>query len=163
VALPLDGWLFVANDFESWYDGVPGHWVSCGAAAISWENAEAVAYGNGLRLLVANFGSNAHVEYSPTWSTDQEWQVSWGLTEAVVLPEIYCSGQPSGWVAIRNYKSMFFDGVTSENGLAFTGCNGHSTNTTYLWNESWTKLNSALVSAGYSNDVQSIVTVFPHL
>jgi hypothetical protein len=93
VALPADGWMFMANDFESWWTG--SGWASCGAAAINWENAEAVAYSpSGLRLLVANFGSDAHAEYSPTWTLDQVWQVSWNLDEAIVLPEIYVPAKP---------------------------------------------------------------------
>jgi hypothetical protein len=111
-------------------------------------------------LLVANFGSDANAEYSPTWSIDQVWQVSWGLTEAIAFPEIFCAGQPAQWVHVYQHEPLIFDAVTSENAATFQYCNGHSANQTYTWQESWNNLNNALVNAGVSNHVKPIVTIF---
>jgi hypothetical protein len=159
VALPLDGWMFVANDFEAWHNSSTG-WASCGTGAINWENAETVAYGNGLQLLVANFGSDAHTEWPGTWSIDQVWQVSWGLSEAIAFPEIYCRGQPPEWVAVYQHKPLYFAAVTDES-AAITNCYGSSQNHTYSWQGAWNALNNALVNIGVTNHVEPVVTIFP--
>ncbi|HEX8938657.1 MAG TPA: hypothetical protein VF763_00720 [Candidatus Limnocylindrales bacterium] len=145
-----------ADDFEVWWDS-QDNWGACGAGAVAWLNAYTAATTD----FMDDFGSDGNAENSSLWSVAQVYDVSWGIGAAVPLPEIYCSGQQQEWVGIRRYGTMTFFGVSSENGAYFgNGCNGSSYTNTYTWQQSWNNLNNSLTSAGYSNDLYSVATIF---
>ena len=146
-----------ANDIEDWQTG---SWNACGAGAENW--LYAFTNGTASQDLMQDFGSDGNAENSSAWTVAQVYDVSWGIGLAVPLPEIYCNGQQTEWAGtIRKYGTMVFSGVTSENGSYWGSPCASSTNYyTYTWQQSWDQLESALVSNGFSNDLDSVVTIF---
>jgi hypothetical protein len=145
------------NDFESWTDalgapqGTPT-WQACGAGATNWYA------GLETSTPVTNFdyGDEANVQPTP-WTQDQVYQVAQGESGALVLPEIYCSGNAPEWVTLRDQYIMQFSGVTSENSGGTCGKLNGTPTPDYSWTESYNELNNALTNNAtpYANDVFS--------
>ena len=157
VTAPTYVYRRAANDIESWYGTSGfGSWVACGLGAEAWfDGYEEYILGNW--TYVTNFGSNGNVEYSPQWTIQQVYDVMHGRSTALGYPQIFCSGQTTGWVNIQSYSYLSFTGVTSENAHS-TICTGSTR--TYTWDGSWTALHNALNSAGYLDFVGHYVTSF---
>jgi hypothetical protein len=136
------------NDIESWYGEFDDGWVSCGIGTKSW--IDGYEQGSYTRYMV-NFGSNAHAEYSPQWTLDEQWQVSWGKASAYMYPQIYCYGVAPSWISIRQYSYMTFFGVISDNAQSSL-CGSQ----TLTWQQSWNDLEYQLNLNGYYNALNRI-------
>lgn len=132
-----------ANDIEAWNDPeLFGPWKACGAGTVAWLEGYA-SVPNAPRNI--NFGSNVYVEYQPEWTRDQLYRVS-GAYPSVALPQIYCTGQPEGWVDMRRDYFIRYFGVTATDGI---GRCGEDENAPKMleWYEAWDTLYEALSQA----------------
>ncbi len=130
-----------ANDFEDWtYTYSNGTtWYSYGSDAETWEtyyyNAFATKSGN--YYYVADFGDQAAYQGlgAPYWTNAEVYDLAWGFWAGISYPEIYYSGNQIGWQQLQaSYPSLWFGGVTSENGYGGS----------YTWLQSWQTLNNAI-------------------
>jgi hypothetical protein len=141
-----------ANDIEDWsVSGDP--WSACGDGIENWFTG----YSGVTTIDDYDFGNEPYPKNSPQWMQRQVYDVSYGNSEAVPLPEIYCVAGVDDWKDLSNLFVMFFEGVTSSNGSA--GCDG---GTTYTWSVAWTTFDTALrlTPTPQSNGVASDSTAF---
>lgn len=141
------------NDIESWI-GTPGFdtWKTCGSGTLNWFTG----YKSRTSTLNIDYGNNPHGEDSGSWSIYETYQVTWGDTVALNMPEIYCngSGWAPSWVPIRAYAYMSFGGVASLNG------GPGACTPTLTWQTSWTSLDQALSGGGFPGSLQSYAIIF---
>jgi len=131
------------NDFEGW---VPtgGGFSTYGSDAVNW----LTSYTNvGSTGLYYNYGDECYNESgSPYWSQYQVYQVSYGISVAEVLPEVYnTTAQPTQWATLTTYMNTNYSDLIFYNGII-----GDSS-----WSTGWTNFNNDLVNAGFYNYLDS--------
>lgn len=133
-----------ANDFETWIgEGANTY----GSDAVSWMNA----YNNTSAGICWNYGSECEA-ISSRWSKSQQFNVSYGISCAKVLPQIYDNNidtMAQQWTDLAVYENnlgnyIYFDGILG--------------NSNY-WSTAWTTFNTKLTNATLSNRLGSTVTI----
>lgn len=134
--------VYGANDIESWAGSFSNGWVATGTDSTDWCQAYNNVSGSQTTI---DYGSEAYVEDPSVWTQQQVYDCAYGYLDDIVLPEIYYSGEATDWQGLYNdYSSLFFNGITSENGAGGT----------LSWQSGWADLNNA--TGG--NDVYSWAT-----
>ncbi|WP_207643904.1 hypothetical protein [Desulfosporosinus acidiphilus] len=133
------------NDIESWYGT---GFIAYGSDTVNWCNA----YNSRTHMRMLNYGSDASSEYPSGWTKQQVYSVSWGLSDDLVMPEIYYNSQASQWQGIYDYNTnLYIWGTTSEYGYGGS----------LSWSDAWNALNNAITNDPThpnSNDVQASAT-----
>lgn len=136
-------WAQMVNYLNSWIKGPPGpDWsailtawgaidaeppYNSAAVTRAWADGYASAYSSTLRSFYLNFGSCDSCPYfgCPTctpalfgWSLDDIWYVSWGITPAYSLPEIYTF---SGSTADEWYRMSLYGYTAHNSPIIFKG------------------------------------------
>ncbi len=150
--------VYSANDIETWdHENWPPpnqEWSACGAGVRDWF----YGYMSQSTITNYNFGDNPNNKIPERWSIPDVWLVSWGFPPALVLPQIYCTGDgwAASWPSIRQYNPMIFSGISSDNQQGPNTCGAGVTSLT--WQAAWGGpygLNTALTNHGYPNIVES--------
>jgi hypothetical protein len=134
---------WAGNDIEAWNNEFPNG-VACGKGTVSWYDGFLTTAPNRPHL---NFGSNAFIENTAYWTPYELYQVSYAKPNAVIAPQIYCSGQIDQWVNFRRYYNVMYRGVTSTNG--FGSCS--LTTPMYTWSDAWNEFNNGLIESSSSD------------
>jgi len=133
------------SDIESWYGS---GFIAYGSDTNNW----CTAYNQATSKRMMNYGSNAYTEYPNGWTQSQLYNVSWGLSDDIVMPEIYSNTNATQWKGIYDYNhNLYFWGTTSEYGF----------NGSISWSDAWKDLNNAITNDSTypnANDVRSSAT-----